>query len=231
MPRILIHDLPASKLAEYSRVSDHKVGIIPAKAVPSGDIQARRKSELNVNWGRAYEPTWSASLFCLGIMILSPLLVIFSWVTLSQYQGSLFNSTIAMYSMGPSHFIVRYSPIPSVQIFGVYALWLLFQAALYNFLPARLSTGQLTPAGYLLRYHTNGLSAWILTHIALGLGVFHRLIDPTWIAKNWSGLLVAINAYGFLLSAFAYVKAYVAPTHSEDRKFSGNVDHTVRVSY
>lgn len=93
---------------------------------------------------------------------------------------------------------------------------------LYNYLPARLSTGQLTPAGHLLQYHTNGLSAWILTHLALVFGVFFQVIDPAWIAKNSAGLLIAINSYGFLVSALVYIKAHFAPTHAQDRKFSGN---------
>jgi len=155
-------------------------------------------------------------------MMLSPLMVLFSWITLSQYQGSLLNSTIAMSSMGPWHFVAQYCPTPSLPVFGGYAIWVLAQSVLYNYLPAKLSTGQLTPAGYLLQHYTNGFSAWVLTHAAFVLGILFGVIDPAWIAKNWSGLLVATNAYGFLLSAVVYIKAYISPTHAEDRKFSGN---------
>jgi len=174
-----------------------------------------------MNWGRAHRPTWSASISCLGIITLSPLLVIFTWITLSEYQGSLLNATIAICTDGPWQIVAKYGPTPSSKAFAGYAIWVLTQSAFYNYLPARLSTGQLTPAGHLLQYHTNGLSAWVLTHIAFVLGVFFRVIDPACIAKNWSGLLVATNAYGFLLSAFVYIKAYIAPTHAKDRKFSG----------
>ena len=158
-----------------------------------------------MNWGRAHKPTWSASLSCLSIMMLPPLIVLFSWITLSQYHGSLLNATIAMYSMGPWQFVAQYSPTPSLPVFGGYTIWVLAQSVLYNYLPAKLSTGQLTPAGYLLRYYTNGFSAGVLTHAAFVLGILFGVIDPAWIAKNWSGLLVATNAYGFLLSAFVYI--------------------------
>jgi 7-dehydrocholesterol reductase len=221
MHELLIHDSPERTLVDKSRLSNRKVGGLLAGGIPGGDLRLPRESQLDVNWGRAHRPTWSASFSCLGIIILSPLLVIFSWITLSQYQGSLLNSTIAMYAEGPWQFVARYGPTPSLQAFGVYTIWVLAQSALYNYLPARLSTGQLTPAGYLLQYHTNGLGAWVLTHIALASGVFFRVIDPAWIAKNWSGLLVATNSYGFLLSALVYIKAYIAPTHAKDRKFSG----------
>jgi hypothetical protein len=42
-------------------------------------------------------------------------------------------------------------------------------------------------------------------------------------AQNWAGLLVAANVYGYILPMFAYAKAHVAPSHAEDRKFSGEI--------
>jgi len=36
----------------------------------------------------------------------------------------------------------------------------------------------------------------VLTHTAFTLGTFIGVINPAWIAKNWSGLLVAANVYG-----------------------------------
>lgn len=126
-----------------------------------------------------------------------------------------------MYVEGLWEFMVQNAPPPSLEAFEMYAAWVLFQAALYHFLPSRLSTGQLTPAGYLLQYHTNGLLAWVATHVVVVLAVYFGVIDPAWMAKNWAGLLVAANAYGFLVSGFAYGKAYLAPTHARDRKFSG----------
>lgn len=53
-------------------------------------------------------------------------------------------------------------------------------------------------------------------------GLVFKLFSPSIIARNWEGLLVAANAYGFLLTIFAWIKAHVAPTHSDDRKFTGS---------
>lgn len=51
---------------------------------------------------------------------------------------------------------------------------------------------------------------------SFGLGLF----SPAIIHDNWGPLLIAANVQGYLLSAFSYVKAYLFPTHPEDRKFS-----------
>lgn len=104
MPELLIHDSPERMLVDKSKVFYRNVGRRPAGGVLGDNLRVRRQSQVDTNWGRAHKPTWSASFACLGIIILSPLLVIFSWITLSQYQGSLLNSTIAMYAEGPWQF-------------------------------------------------------------------------------------------------------------------------------
>lgn len=48
-----------------------------------------------------------------------------------------------------------------------------------------------------------------------------KIVDPVFISRNWTGLFAAMNLAGFLLSLFAFLKAHLAPSHSEDRKFSG----------
>lgn len=53
--------------------------------------------------------------------------------------------------------------------------------------------------------------------------MYADLLDPAWVAKNWEGLVIAFNIYGYLLAAWAYVKARVAPTHPDDLKFSGSI--------
>jgi 7-dehydrocholesterol reductase len=50
---------------------------------------------------------------------------------------------------------------------------------------------------------------------------WNDLLDPGFIPRNWSSLIAALNVAGLLISALAYVKAYVSPTHADDRKFSG----------
>ncbi|KAJ5291797.1 hypothetical protein N7478_001048, partial [Penicillium angulare] len=48
------------------------------------------------------------------------------------------------------------------------------------------------------------------------------LLDPGFIPRNWSGLIAAGNFAGLLVSTLAFVKAYVCPSHADDRKFSGS---------
>ena len=150
-----------------------------------------------------------------------PVLVIFTWVALEDFGGSLWTALSQLLLIGPFNFAIQHTPLISRKELAGYSAWLLFQATLYTFLPSDLGTGQLTPAGYQLKYYTNGLLAWVVTHVGFIAAVLYGAINPAIIANNWAGLLVAANIYGFLLSAFAYFKAYRFPTHVEDRKFSG----------
>jgi 7-dehydrocholesterol reductase len=154
-------------------------------------------------------------------MLLCPILVFFARIALEAFGGSLSEALSQFLVIGSFEFAARYTPAATFKASAGYIGWLLFQAMLYTFLPSKLGTGQLTPAGYLLQYRINGLLAWLLTHIAFVTAVVCGALDSAIIAKNWAGLLVAANAYGFLLSAFTYFKAYCYPTHAEDRKFSG----------
>ena len=182
-------------------------------------ISSRRDS---TNWGRrSHHGSWLHSISCAGIMLLSPQIVIFYWIALSSFDGSLSATYQAMLAAGPVNFAIERYPRADMNVMAGYAAWLLFQAALCNFLPSKISTGQLTPAGHLLQYRTNGLSAWIVTHALYAALSMAGIIDPAFIAKNWEALLVAVNVYGFILSGFAYFKAYWRPTHEGDLKFSG----------
>ncbi|RDW59118.1 hypothetical protein BP5796_12042 [Coleophoma crateriformis] len=221
MPDLLIR-------ANTQKIAYGEKGILRRQRTISVSSNPRVKlvskvSSPNVGWGRKQQPTWSASLTCFGIIAFCPILVFFSWVVLEEFHGSLIEALEALVSSSPWDFAAKYSPKLSLGATSVYLGWLLMQAVLYNYLPSKLSTGQLTPAGYLLQYYTNGLTAWVLTHVAFIASVYFSLADPAWIAKNWAGLLIATNCYGFLLPAFAYIKAHIAPTHAEDRKFSGSI--------
>src|SRR5438045_609390 len=159
------------------------------------------------NWGRSHRTSMSTAIHSAGIMLLCPVLVIFTWIALEFFSSSLLTAGAELFSIGPWQFTARYMPTVSSSTLTGYTAWLLFQAALYTSLPSRLSTGQLTPAGYLLKYYTNGLLAWTVSHLVAFALVVSGVVNPTVIADNWAGLLVAANVYGFLLSAFAYFKA------------------------
>jgi 7-dehydrocholesterol reductase len=154
-------------------------------------------------------------------MALCPLLVIFYWISLSSFHGSLSEAYNSMSESGPANFFSQYAPRPSLEASVGYGVWLMFQAALYQFLPSVLSSGQLTPAGNLLKYRTNGLLAWSITHALFAAFSLHGTLDPAILARNWEGLLLVTNVYGFILTGVAYAKAHFSPSHEKDRKFSG----------
>lgn len=176
----------------------------------------------SISWGRRHHHgSWLHAMGCASVMTLCPLLVIFYWIALSSFHGSLFAAWQAMWAASPIRFFQIHGPRADYKVHYGYAGWLLYQAGLYQLLPGKLSVGQLTPAGHLLKYRTNGLFAWMLTHMLFGAWVLHGSVDPAIIARNWEPLLVTANVYGFLLSGFAYLKAHFSPSHEGDRKFSG----------
>jgi hypothetical protein len=174
-----------------------------------------------LTWGRFNTGSWLAATGCTGIVVLCPILVILLYIALQRYDGSLLACLTDLVFLGPSDFIIAHALRPTFKVFVGYSAWLIFQALLYIYLPGSASSGQLTPAGYLLKYKTNGLNAWIFTHVAAVVLAYVGILDPAVLAKNWEGLLVVANLYGFLLPTFSYLKAHILPSHAEDRKFSG----------
>lgn len=176
----------------------------------------------SISWGRRHHHgSWLHSLGCASIMLLCPCLVIFLWISLASFRGSLNAAYNLLWEIGPISFFSLYAPTPDLNASIGYGVWILFQVALYQFLPSKLSTGQLTPAGYLLNYRTNGLLAWCVTHLLFFGFSISGHINPAILARNWEGLLVTANVFGFLLTGVAYTKAHLSPTHEGDRKFSG----------
>ncbi|KAK7415723.1 hypothetical protein QQX98_005636 [Neonectria punicea] len=174
-------------------------------------------------WGRTgIGRSWFRSLVAASPCFLAPLTSICVFVTLAQYEGSFALFGEAVTKEGLWTICVKYGPeITAKGIFAV-VCWVGLQALLFRYLPGETQTGQYTPAGYLLSYRMNGLSAWILTHVLYGVLSWYGVLDPGFIPRNWSSLIGAMNLAGFLISALSFVKAYVMPTHPEDRKFSGS---------
>lgn len=175
------------------------------------------------NWGRRSKANWFASLGAALIVTLCPVWLITNWIALEYYGGSLRLVAQAALKQGIVEFANQHAPQPNFRATAGYLAWVTGQAFLYSYLPGPTSYGQMTPAGNLLKYTTNGLLAWTLTHAAYAATSFIGLLDPAIIARNWEGLLVTVNVYGLVLAGFAYVKAYLAPSHPLDRKFSGSI--------
>lgn len=161
------------------------------------------------------------SLIATSPLFLAPMASISTFITLAQYDGSLSLFVAAVKEYGFWNIYTQYGPQATVKGIAAVIFWVGLQAILYHYLPGENHQGQHTPAGNLLDYKLNGLSVWIVTHLLYATLVWLGILDPGFIPRNWSSLIAAMNLAGFIISALTYVKAYVAPTHPEDRKFSG----------
>jgi 7-dehydrocholesterol reductase len=175
-----------------------------------------------VAWGRAgRRRSLLRSILSATPVGLAPFTAVSFFITLSQFNGSLSKFGVAVLQEGFLPVFKVYGPQFSLKGTLAYICWLALQAALFRYLPGPINTGQPTPAGHLLTYRTNGLWAWVVTHVLYVALCWSGVLDPGFIPRNWEGLVAAMNLAGFLLSAFAYAKAYLMPTHPSDRKFSG----------
>ncbi|KAF5022719.1 hypothetical protein F66182_5267 [Fusarium sp. NRRL 66182] len=175
-------------------------------------------------WGRAgLGRSWLRSLLAASPLILAPVGSISIFVTLGAYQGSLSLFAAAVREHGFWNICVQHGPQITLKGIAAVICWVGVQAVLYNYLPGEDHKGQITPAGHLLSYRINGLSAWFVTHLLYGVLSWLGILDPGFIPRNWSSLIGAMNLAGFVISALAFAKAYMLPTHREDRKFSGMV--------
>ncbi|KAG5437336.1 hypothetical protein PCANB_000766 [Pneumocystis canis] len=119
--------------------------------------------------------------------------------------------------------LFQWIPKPTRITMIIYYGWVLFQGLLYTLIPSEMGYGQRTPAGHRLLYKVNGLRAYLITHIIFFLLVFFGIFSASFIADHWHGFFVAANIYGYALSLFSFIKAYLFPSHPDDCKFSGNL--------
>jgi len=118
---------------------------------------------------------------------------------------------------------LKFIPLPTWKAFYIFVIWYTFQVILFMCVPGKITTGQMTPAGNLLKYHINGLRVWIITHIVLLICIYFRLFQSTIIYDNWGPLLTIANIWGYLLATFSFVKAIYFPSHAGDVKFTGHL--------
>ena len=175
-----------------------------------------------LSWGRSsVRRSWLRSTLAASPVVLVPLATLTVFITLAEFDGCLSSFLAQGLDEGFVNLAIKYGPRPtyasSLAVFG----WVLFQAALYQFLPGPICSGQRTPAGHLLSYRLNGLGAWIVTHVGWAVLSWYGVIDPGFIPRHWGGLVAISNMSGLLISAFAYVKAHLFPTHPDDCRFSG----------
>jgi 7-dehydrocholesterol reductase len=158
------------------------------------------------------------------VLLTAPLLVAYVCICLHTYGGSL-AGPLAGLGTDPSRTLpalLAAAPRPTVAGFAIFGGWYLLQALLMLALPGRTVLGAVTPAGHQLAYRTNGALAWLVTHVALGLAALRWPWLLTLVYEHWGGLFVAASVTGVLAALAAYAKAHRAPTHADDRRFSGH---------
>lgn len=182
-------------------------------------------SSEKLSWGRSsFRRSWLRATM---VAMPGPLAVIASaafYITLDRYEGSLTQFIRAATQEGFWHLIFTHGPQPDFKSLLAVVGWVALQAVLYVWLPGPVNTGQLTPAGHLLSYRTNGLLAWAVSHVLLAALCWFGYLDPGFIPRNWGGLVAAMNIMGFVATTFVYIKAYLWPSHPEDRRFSGMIN-------
>ena len=184
-------------------------------------VKATRMTELDLLWGRKTDATWWTAFASLVLVFGSPLWISFMWIGLEYHNGSVYETAVALSENGLYSFCHQYAPRFTMNAFVGYAAWLSLQALFFTLLPGPISTGQMTPAGNLLEYKTNGLLAWVITHCVVIFAGAVGVVNLATVANHWMGLLIAANIYGYLLALFCQIKAHVSPSHPSDRKFSG----------
>lgn len=174
-------------------------------------------------WGRAGDDkTWTRSnVTALAVLSLAPLLAVSSQVALYHFHGSLSDLFAAVSKHGLLPVVWDHGPSLSWKGTLGYSSWVVLQVALYVYLPGPVNTGQQTPAGNVLEYQTNGLLAWAVTHVLYFGLCWLGCLDPAFIPRNWEGLVVAMNVTGLTLAVFAYVKAWLMPSHPGDSVTTG----------
>lgn len=183
------------------------------------------------SWGRASYASFTTLLLTLSLFIFTPLFVLFFYISAFYFDGSLLKP-LQLIASGNFN-LINYLPPATLGSIALFATWFFIQLllsrvpdVLHRIIPNFRGGdvyGAITPAGHKLLYRINGLQAWIISHIFFILGAFVlNWFSPTIIFDNWGPLLWVTNGVGFTLAIFAYIKAYVAPSHPEDRKFSGS---------
>lgn len=187
------------------------------------------------DWGRA----WSISLFdflgCLALLVFSPFVVLYFYISAFSYNGSLV-APIQAWLSGELTLSDVWIKLPSFssKALTIIGIWFVLQVLL-ALIPDKLHTifpnyqggkqkGATTPAGNRLWYNINGMQAWFISHLLFFSGAFYfNWFSPSIIFDHWGPILIIANLIGFSVGLLAYAKAYLFPSFPEDRKFSGNV--------
>lgn len=179
------------------------------------------------SWGRQGSMTWSTVIGALFMLTLCPILTNWFLASCEHYQCNIASMPVALLRASSldevKHLLWTWCPRFSRKATQIWIGWVAVQALMYQFVPGKIGYGQRTPAGHLLPYNVNGLTCYFISHVGFVLGSYFGLYKLSVIADNWTGLFVIANVGGYGLTTFCMVKAYLAPSHSADRKFTGSI--------
>lgn len=196
-----------------------------------------------MSWGRTSTPSFLARNVMLGLFYFSPVVCLVFAVANTKYNGSFEEM---YYHFEWDSIYVSHDQFMSALRFV--SMWILAQIILAlipdicnKVVPRYVGgrqVGQTTPSGNVLTYNINGLQAWLITIVTFLVGgVYFKWWDPTWVVREWLSLFYAANVFGYGLTLFAYIKAFLFPTYPEDNKYTGyssydmimGVEHNPRI--
>ncbi|KAL6044911.1 7-dehydrocholesterol reductase [Balamuthia mandrillaris] len=159
---------------------------------------------------------WLCSLL---VLVLIPVVMFGYWFSCEEHNCSILSAALSPLfgsEEGTMKSIADYIPRPTAKAWLMAITWILFQAALFRFLPGRPTKGQPTPTGNVLLYNINGIQALVVTLAtfliaSFGLGLFPASI----IYHNYGPLLSVASILGFGLSAVMLLKGTFFPTNSD----------------
>lgn len=212
---------PYARMKHPDPISDAQPPFPSATATMGKKHSQEVKASLLDKCHSSVRPPWLLSILAAIPLFVAPLITASFLITISQFEGSLSRFVTIGFEKGFLEVIKAHGPRLSLKSTLAYACYVVLQAVLFQFLPGPINTGQRTPAGYLLTYRTNGLCAWVITHAIYALLCWFGFLDPEFVIRNWSGIFMAMNLFGYLAAVFAHGKAYWRPSHPEDRRFSG----------
>ena len=188
---------------------------------PQHNVMSVKPSN-NALWGRRSQVSALSGFLSMSLVIISPLLVLLTFISLLNFNGSILEAGERLLTSSPMEFFFLYSPSLKLRTGAIYACWVAFQAILYLVLPGKIVAGAQTPGGNTLSYKVNGLSSWCVTVCVLSLISWtFGLSTAAGLADNWGELLVSANIYGIAMSILAWVKGSLIPSSAKDRRRSG----------
>ncbi len=162
-------------------------------------------------WGT--RPSWFRTVaFPLFLIVVCPPTTVALWMIVVHHGGSV----VDFVTTTSWHDLVARFPLPTWTAAKVLGAWAALQLLLLELLPGKTLLGPVTPMGNRPRYRLNGVTAFVATHVILGLAAYPlHLFSPTIVYDNFGSILVTLSAFALLFCAFLYVKGRTFPSTTD----------------